>query len=195
VPAAKFLQFAAQRAPDPAEQSQLADDVLADLGKWGPGEWPQRPAVLTWDDGQIVMAHRKQERGDKLKKDEREQLSFFGAWRGAIYKQEADNAGKLKVLLRLHCYLESSERFEDLRQLREFVRDWYHMPLPEVVPQSMRWQDAACDRYCQNRHLLPVWLRGMTRPPAGHETATSGKPEEPAAPPPPQQSLGFVEEW
>ncbi len=180
------------------EQAGVADGVLADLGKYGPGEWPGRPAVLTWDDGQIVDAHRKNEHGAKLTKEERAQLGFFGSWRGAIFKQESDNAGKLQVLLRVANYLEYAERWDELDQLQQFVRDWYHLPLPRSdMPQNPTWQAKLCERYSQNRALLPVWLRGMTRPPPGHET-DGGKPEATKsgakATPKPQASLAFVPE-
>jgi hypothetical protein len=176
------------------EQEQVANGVLSDLSKWGPGEWPARPAVLTWDDGQIVDAHRKNEHGGKLTKDERAQLSFFGSWRGAIFKMEADNAGKIQVLLRVANFLEHAERWEDLEQLQQFARDWYHLPLPRSdIPQNPTWQVKICERYSQNRALLPVWLRGMTRPPPGHETAGGPAPAK-AGPPSPQASLAFVPE-
>lgn len=176
------------------EQEQITNGVLADLGKYGPGEWPSRPAVLTWDDGQIVDAHRKNEHGVKLTKEERAQLSFFGTWRGAIFKQESDNAGRLQVLLRVANYLEYAERWEDLDQLQQFVRDWYHLPLPRSdIPQNPTWQQKTCERYTQNRALLPVWLRSMTRPPPGYETA-GAREDKPKGPPAPQRSLSFVPE-
>ncbi len=175
------------------EQQRTVNEVMGDLGKWGPGEWPARPQVLTWDDGQIVDGHRKNENGAKLTKEEHAQLGFFGTWRGAIFKQEDLNAGKLVLLLRVANYLEWKERWEELEQLQEFLRDWYHLPLPRVdIPQNPTWQAKIAERYCQNRSLLPVWLRGMTRPPAGHET-DGGKPEGPVkAPASPQASLAFV---
>lgn len=174
------------------EQAQVTAGVMADLGKWGPGEWPARPAVMTWDDGQIVDGHRKNENGIKLTKEERAQLGFFGSWRGAIFKQEADNQGKLQLLLRVSNYLEYAERWDELEQLLQFMRDWYHLPLPRCdIPQNPTWQVKVCERYSQNRALLPVWLRGMTRPPAGHET-DGGKTEVVKGPVSPQKSLAFV---
>lgn len=180
---------------DPNEQKRIADAVMADLGKWGPGEWPMRPKVLTWDDGQIVDAYRSRENGNKMKADELAQLSFFGTWRGAIFKMESDNAGKLQVLLRVACYLEWTERWEDLEQLQQFIRDWYHLPLPRTdIPQNPTWHAKTCERYTQNRTLLPSWLREMTRPPPGYETRESGAKKEGKPVPAAQTKLGFVGE-
>ena len=176
---------------DPDEQRRLADDVMGNLSDWKPGPWPERPAVLTWDDGQIVDGYRSWERGDKLKKEERSQLDYFGSWRGALLKVEEAAAGKLQVLLRVATVLEYLERWEDLEQLRELVRDWYNLPLPgSGINQNPNWQAKICERYSQNRTLLPVWLRGMHRPPAGHETDNGRPPEEPE----PQRSLSFLPE-
>lgn len=178
---------------DPNEQERIANDVLSDLGKWGPGEWPSRPKVLTWDDGQIVESHRSRENGNKMKKEELAQLSFFGTWRGAIFKMEADNAGKLAVLLRVACFLEWKERWDDLELLQQFVRDWYHLPLPRSdIPQNATWHAKTCERYTQNRSLLPSWLREMVRPPPGYETRSSGEKDPGKPVPVAQAALAFV---
>lgn len=175
------------------EQARVADEVMANLGKWAPGDWPSRPEVLTWDDGQIVNAYKAWEHG-KQRKEDRTQLGFFGAWKGAVLKVEADNAGKLQVLIRVATYLEHAERWDELDQLQEFVRDRYLMPLPrQNIPQNPTVQQRLCERYSQNRTLLPLWLRTMTRPPAGYETAGAPKEKE-KGPSPPQASLAFVPE-
>lgn len=175
------------------DQARVADGVMTDLGKWGPGEWPSRPAVLTWDDGQIVNAYKDWENG-KTKKDDRTQLGFFGAWKGAVLRVESDNAGKLVVLLRVACFLEHAERWEDLEKLQEFVRDWYHLPLPrQAIPQNATWHEKIAERYSQNRGLLPVWLREMVRPPPGYETAGAPEKKEKGKPSP-QAALSFVPE-
>jgi len=190
-----MLAAANVKPVDLDEQKRIADGVMANLGKWGPGEWPSRPAVLTLDDGQIVTAYHDRELGKKQSKEVKDQLGFFGTWRGAILRIEAEGSGKLQVLLRVANYLEFADRYEDLEQLVQFVRDWYHLPLPRAdIPQNPRWQAKICDRYCQNRNLLPTWLREMTRPPPGYETAGGKEDAKEKKPEPPQRKLSFVGE-
>lgn len=189
-----MLQQAGAR-PDFNQQEAVANGVMADLSKYAPGEWPNRPKVLSWDDGQIVEAHRKRENGLKMGKDELAQLSFFGTWRGAIFKIESDNAGKIVVLLRVACFLEWAERWDEMDTLLQFLRDWYHLPLPRSdIPQNATWQAKMAERYAQNRTLLPAWLRSMVRPPAGYETAESGKKDAGKSAPVAQTALSFVGE-
>jgi hypothetical protein len=169
-----------------------AVEVAANLAPYAPTGFPERPEVLTYDDGQLVEAYRAREYGDKMSKAAGEQLRYFGAWRTAVWRIEAHQEGTLVMLAGAINALELGDRWDLAKVIREFIRQHWRASLPEPVPSSGRWVYGWAQRFSQNRTVLPLWLRTMTKPPVGHGTRSSGRPESGG-----QRDLnyGTAEEW
>jgi hypothetical protein len=150
--------------------------------------YPDRPELITFDDGQLVQACRKVRRGQKPNREEREQLGYFGAWRSAVWHVEGSDSGSLLAILgairTCREMEEASSKDPDGdpspwmargEALREFLINEYRakLPYPEFHPASEKAQRWA-DYFAQNRSLLPGWLRSMTDPPMGMGTRSGG---------------------
>ncbi len=170
----------------------MVENVTGDLSRYAPGEWPQRPAVLTYDDGQIVDAWKSKERGDRIGKEVKAQLEYFGAWRTAVFNVEGFGASNLQLLMSVLVRLEHADDWEQVERVRAFVKQWYRFVPPAPMTTDLRWQARAAERFSENRRLLPIWLREMTRPPPGYSTREPAiedtEPEAPA----PQAELSFA---
>lgn len=165
---------------EPEERLQNALRVVDVLTEYKPNEFPERPELLTYDDGQLVEAYKARDRGDKVAKNAKEQLRYFGAWRNAVWRVESQNAGSVLLLGAVVRVLEASEEPEHpekAKGVRSFLRHYYRCSAPSPIPDDDRWLARWSVRFSQNRELLPIWLRRMTAPPPGKGTRASGDDE------------------
>jgi hypothetical protein len=151
--------------------------VLADLKSYVPGSIPQRPEVLTYDDGQIYDARHKHDRGLKLSKEARAQLSYLSMWRMAVYREEQKRTGNLILLLGCIECLEAEDEYEGAKVIRAFVREHYKVATPDVVSSSWHMRVRWANRYSQDRDVLPIHLRMDTPPPMGYGTRPNSPTE------------------
>lgn len=153
-----------------------ADEVLRMLDSYLPKEFPERPEILTYDDGQLVSSYKANERGDKLGREAKEQLRYFATWRNAVWLIEGKHQGNLTLLIGTVETLEAADRFEDSKLLRDFMRTHYAAILPELCPLSGS-KHARCfvERFAENRTVLPLWLRTMQKPPPGRGTRVASE--------------------
>lgn len=155
---------------------EVAKKTAAHLNDWLPAEFPMRPSILRLDDGQIVDAAHRKERGERIAKEEQQQLSYFGSWRKAVWETEQRNAGRLMVLIRSVEVFEAEGDHENATRIRNFVLKEYGWKLPSYIPESRDWRMKRTEYHSRNMGLLPMWLRIMVKPPFGRETRTSGEP-------------------
>ena len=158
----------------PEEARERALQVVTNLSGYKPREFPDRPELLHYDDAQIVEAYKARHRGEKVSAAAREQLRYFGQWRSAIWTVEEQHAGNLVLLASVVRALEANERPDEAKGVRSFLREHYHCSLPDQVPALDKWVYGFGTRFGENRRLLPLWLRKMSRPPAGAGTRQSG---------------------
>lgn len=161
------------------QRVEQALDVVKNLQGFSPRVFPVRPEILTYDDNQLVEADQARQHG-KLGKAAAEQLRYFGAWRQAVWHIEGHHEGGLIVLATAIANLEAGERSE-ARTIRSFIREHWRCSLPEPVPQNRAWIERWATRFAQNRQILPLYMRTMTKPPlgqGGRKSGESGAPQQ-----------------
>jgi hypothetical protein len=154
------------------ERQQNADAYLEHMASFiWPTEFPERPAGLLYDDLELWTAHRKGERGEKLNREEREQLNMLSVWVGAVYGLEALSQGRLQTSIGVLTTLEASERWDDVRRVRAHIYEQWRCTLPvPALPTYLDWTRRFCVHFSKNYRLVPMHLRRMTRPPEGAYT-------------------------
>lgn len=169
------------RQLDQAALEQNADELLASIQQgsryWKWPEWPERPENLQTDQ-ELWTAYRRQERGEKISREDREQLALLASWRSAIRKIETRTVTSLQTMCGCLWTLENAVRIEegepprytrgeDADRLREHIRQQFRALLPNPVPEpGSAWVRGWCLRFGRNWELLPLHLRSMKRPPA-----------------------------
>lgn len=143
-----------------------ADALLASLDRWVWMELPQRPEALIQTDQELWNAWRKLERGEKVAREDKEQLHLLGTWRSAVLQIEAVMSGKLRTMVSILWRLEQNDRADDADLLRRHIRVQFKAALPEPCPEMSAWIRGWCDYFARDTTLLPRHLRRMTRPPA-----------------------------
>ncbi len=144
-----------------------ADALLSNLDRFLWPEMPERPEALIQTDQELWTAWRKVDRGEKVSREDKEQLHLLGHWRSAVLHIEAVTAGKLLTMVGVLRRLEQSERrADDAEALRAHILRQFCCVLPEPCPEMGEWLRGWCDHFSRNTKLLARHLRRMTRPPA-----------------------------
>ncbi len=163
---------------DLEQRIQNALDTLNQLDSFRPKTYPERPEVLTYDDNQLYEAYQSEQHG-KVSKAAGEQLRYFASWRSAVWRIEAHSEGNLIALASAIHNLElGGEHSSEIRILRAFVRDHYRCALPDPVPGVRSWIERWAGRFAQNRRVLPLHMRTMSRPPIGEGGRKSGEQQQ-----------------
>lgn len=170
-------------------REQNADSFLQRIEKFGwPEPWPERPEGLTFDDHQLWTAYRKADRGEKLGREEKEQLNLLGLWRSAVMGLEAHGAARLQTSIGVLTTLEALGRYEDVARVRTHIFAEFRCTLPDPAPPTyLEWTRRFCEHFSRNFVLCPIHLRRMTKPPEG---AAYTRPSAPAA----QQAMRYAED-
>ena len=155
------------------ERLENAQRVLANLESYGwPGDWPPKPGMALFDD-ELVDAWRVIQEGGKPTREQREDLKLFLTWRQSVYALESKLAGALQLLVATVNVLELSKWDDQAAQVRAFILDRYGCKLPEPCPHAFTdWVREYANRFAQNRTLLPLHLRKMTKAPKARRDAT-----------------------
>lgn len=163
----------------PLEQRvKSALDTVQQLGRYQPHLFPERPYGLAYDDAQLFEAYQQHSYG-QIGKSASEQLTLFAQWRNAVWKAEAHNEGNLlAVAMAIHNLETAGDHQETVVRLRGFLREHYRCTLPDPVPGLRSWVERWAVRFAQNRRILPLYMRTMTKPPTGYGARKSGIPEE-----------------
>lgn len=196
-PSGAFERSGPQTLGETTEADRLAnaDALLANLGRFGWPEMPERPENLQ-SDQELWTAYRKLDRGDKLSKEDKEQLRLLSNWRSAVLHIETKTAGRLLTIvsclrtLEQACRIEPGEpprptRTDDAERLRAHLSEQFHARYPSPAPPYSRWVCLWAEHFARNYVLLPMHLRKMTRPPADQGWT---RPDTA------QRGLGFAEE-
>lgn len=148
--------------------------MVRNLDRFAPQAFPLRPEIVTYDDNQLVEAYQAKDHG-KLGKAASEQLRYFAAWRVAVWRVEGIHEGNLIVLAAAIGALElGGDHHREVTQLRAFVRQHWRCSLPDPVPGNRLWVERWAVRFAQNRRVLPLYMRTMTKPPLGAGGQRSG---------------------
>lgn len=138
-----------------------------ELFRW-PESWPERPESLTHDDLELSECHQKLERGEKLSKEDAEQMRTLSIWRQAVHRLENQAMGRLRSILGAIYTFELDGHHEEGQGLRRFVQEQYrcNVPDPCLVPHYREARTFA-DYFGRNLGLFPLWLRTGVKPPEG----------------------------
>lgn len=151
---------------DEAALAANADALLLNLDRFVWPEMPERPEALIQTDQELWTAWRKVDRGEKVSREDKEQLQLLGAWRSAVLHIEAVTTGKLLTMVGVLSRLERLQRIDDAEALRAHILHQFRCVLPEPCPAMGEWLRGWCDHFGRNTRLLPRHLRRMIRPPA-----------------------------
>lgn len=157
---------------------EASRDVADNVANYGPGTFPDRPVVLQYSDGQLHEAWKGKERGDRQGKEILDQLQYFSAWRTAVWRCEQRVIGNLNLLLACAVRLEPVDEARALKVV-EYLKLTYELDTSWPIRKEFRnlWvRDQYAEKYAERRDILPLWLRTMEEPPAGH--GTRGNPDE-----------------
>lgn len=142
--------------------------VLSNLVHWGkPREWPERPVELRYDDYDFWEIGKKRDRGEKLHKEERDQLELLSQWKRAVRRLENEASGKLQVLMSvLHRLEAEGDREVDAAKIRAWVEHSFECRVPAPSPNPRTgWTRRYCERFGMNLELLPRHVRLEKKPP------------------------------
>lgn len=160
------------------ERVQNALETVRNLEAFRPRTYPERPEMLTYDDNQLYEAYQNHESG-KVAKAAAEQLRYFAAWRSAVWKVEGYSEGNLIALAKAVHNLElNGEHYDEVKRLRDFIRQHYRCSLPDPVPGLHSAVERWAVRFAQNRRALPLHLRTMAKPPIGLGGRKSGETQQ-----------------
>lgn len=153
--------------------------VLANLVPWGwPEHYPERPEDLTAEDRELATIARKLERGDKIAKEDQDQLDLLGQWSAAVRRLESLGCSRLRVLLGVIYTFDSAEMTEEAYQVRMHVWECFkaNVPLP-CWPRHYRESRLFAEHYSRNFQVFPDWLRRGVDPPEGKGYARIKPPQ------------------
>jgi hypothetical protein len=150
-----------------------AEECLVYISKFGwPDTWPERPEALTFDDLELWHAYRKHDRGERLGKEETEQLTLLHSWRAAVWTVESTASARLKTLCSVLNTFESQGRAEEAARVRRWIRQQFRCELPLPCPhRADAWLGRFVEHFGRNFKLLPVHLRKNTKPPEDYQPA------------------------
>lgn len=148
-----------------------ADQLLVHISKFSwPDNWPERPEALTFDDLELWHAYRKHDRGERMGKEETEQLTLAHNWRAAVWVVESQGHARLQSLVSVLNTLETLGRGEDGARVRKWIRQQFRCELPVPCPhRADQWTRRFCEHFARNFKLLPIHLRKNTKPPDSYE--------------------------
>ncbi len=127
---------------------------------------PERPAVLTLEDDELIDAHGDMLHGGRISADVRRQLGYLGTWRLAVWTAEARNATMLTSVIDAAHILVNAPDAACVR-LEQHARD--HFGVEPRGFQGGTWFDLHdwCKEQVRQYGILPIWLRTMRKPRAG----------------------------
>jgi hypothetical protein len=152
------------------ERLENAQRVLAKLDRYAwPEEWPAKPGMASFDD-EIVDAWKVILEGGKPPKEAREDLRLFVTWRQSVMAVESNAIGALQLLVACVNVFELAHWDPQAEEVRAFIERQYRCRLPVPCPDAHTdWVRRYAERFGQNRELLPLHLRRMTRPPKNRQ--------------------------
>jgi hypothetical protein len=136
---------------------------------YAPPPYPERPEVLTLDDHELLDAHCLGESGSNLTADKRRALSYFGAWRAAVWASEDDRGMKLLTLVDSAQTFEAQNYEIEADILFGFAEEHYPGFRRSDAPSDLVWCDLRewCRAKMRNYSLLPGYMRTMVQPRGG----------------------------
>jgi len=140
-----------------------------------PEQLPARPAAIALSDDELIDAASDMESGEKVGADRRRQLTYFGAWRYAVWVVEAQNSKRLCTLLDAALTLTDSGDREQADALWSHAVEVWRVRQSEVPTGLVWWQLRDwCIWRSQALGVLPTHLRSMRRRRGGIPVAPSG---------------------
>jgi len=141
--------------------------IMEDLGALRNLARTQRPATLGADAD--VWRAIDSVRAQRASQEDKETVRDLNEWRSDVLNQESRAASQLNSLLRvLHTFEHVGESGPEMSRLKAFMFEQYGLRLDERVDDD--GGRALSERHVRDFHLLPTWIRTMTKPHGGNFT-------------------------
>ncbi len=131
--------------------------------------FPERPAMLQLDDHELLDAYHAYQAGVKLTADKRRALSYFAAWRTAVWDIEVRAGMGLVSLADAALIFERQNLGDEADLLFSFAEEEHPGFRRAECLRGVAWWQLRdwCMVKGRNLSLLPGYMRTMRRPKGG----------------------------